>query len=184
MSLLEIPDVQNPHALTAQTLGIVAWCMGLVAASQESDARLKSIYAAMCAVMAVHFWMLGAYTGAVTVIVTGIRNVVSIRAKWPRLAFIFVAAYIIVGIYKYQTPVDLFATSASILSTFSLFYLSGIRMRAALTVTFSLWLIHNIIVGSIGGILLESGNILLVVWRAWKMHHQSKTPAPTSSQTP
>lgn len=170
-------NLEDPYALIAQSLGIIAWGMGLVAASQKSDARLKSIYAAMCIVMAVHFSMLGAYVGAITVIITAIRNVVSIKTKWPSLAFVFVAAYIIVGVYKYQTPIDVFATLASILSTFSLFYLSGIRMRAALVVTFSLWLVHNIVVGSIGGIMLEIGNLTLVIWRSWRMHQENLSQA-------
>lgn len=160
-------------ALTAQSLGILAWIMGLVAASQKQDTRLKSIYAAMCLVLCAHYTLMGAIVAAGSVFVTGIRNVVSIYSRSKYLSGLFLAAYLTIGYLTYKRPIDILGTSAVCLSTIAFFHLSGLKLRLLMLATCSLWLIHNAAIHSIGGTLLELGNVTLFSWRALKMRRKA-----------
>ncbi|MFO0417049.1 MAG: YgjV family protein, partial [Pseudomonadota bacterium] len=50
---------------------------------------------------------------------------------------------------------------------------SGLKLRLLMLATCSLWLIHNAAIHSIGGTLLELGNVTLFSWRALKMRKKA-----------
>ena len=59
------------------------------------------------------------------------------------------------GVWLMHGWLSLLPIAASCIGTFSLFFLHGLRMRALMLVGTGLWLVNNLLVGSIGGTLLE-----------------------------
>uniref|UniRef100_UPI00208DF560 YgjV family protein n=1 Tax=Enterobacter sp. JH569 TaxID=2923092 RepID=UPI00208DF560 len=53
-----------------------------------------------------------------------------------------------------------------------LFCLTGIKMRVLLFAGSCLWLANNIIVGSIGGVLLEASVIVINLTTIYRLHKQ------------
>jgi hypothetical protein len=72
------------------------------------------------------------------------------------LAFIFIAFGLASGIYLADSIWDLWAILGMCIGTYSLFVLKGIQMRLGFLIGAMCWLINNILVGSIGGMLLEA----------------------------
>ena len=109
---------------------------------------------------AVHFFLLGAFAGALSELFNGIRTGLSSVTKSHILAYTFIIIY---GGLLLIVPHDLFGTFpflSSISITIGMYFFSGVVMRVFIIAGFFLWLIYSIKVFSIGGIIAYS--ILLI----------------------
>ncbi|MDW1951725.1 YgjV family protein, partial [Vibrio sp. 812(2023)] len=67
---------------------------------------------------------------------------------------------------------DLWPIIGTVIGTYSVFCLSGIRMRIGFLLGASCWLTNNILVGSIGGTLLEMTVIVMNLLTIYRLHRQ------------
>ncbi|MAE50961.1 MAG: permease [Micavibrio sp.] len=141
--------------ILVQALGFVALALGVRAFLSHDDRRLKLFLTAQSLVLCVHFFLLGAGGGAAASLITGIRNFSSLFAKVKHAAPLFIAFYVAFGVYSYQSWTDALPICGSIISTIGFFYLNKIPMRLCALCATSLWLVHNMAVGSIGPLLME-----------------------------
>jgi hypothetical protein len=123
----------------AQWLGLLSFALGIASFYQRDDKKLK-----------------------ILMLVLQLNNVLSvartgfaIRIRSRRLAYAFIALSFIVGWMIGDTWTDIFPILGTSMGTYAMFCLSGIRMRVAFLMGSAFWLTNNIIVGSIGGTLLE-----------------------------
>lgn len=123
--------------------------------------------------LCLHFLLMGAYTGAAAAFITGTRNGLSVFAWAKKLAPVFYAAILAFGWLTYQAPVDSLPVLAGLMGTTAFFFLSGISMRLCLVCASSLWLIHNIVIGSIGPSLMETGMIAAGLYRIILMKREN-----------
>ncbi len=140
----------------AQLFGYVAFVLGVTAFLQRDDRRLKLFLAAESATYVVHFALLGNPTAASSAAVSGVRTSLSVRFGSRRLAVIIIAAYVALGVALARTPAGWLPVVGSCFATWGLFTMSGIRLRLLVFVSTLLWLINNIVSGSVGGTLLEA----------------------------
>jgi hypothetical protein len=68
-----------------------------------------------------------------------------------------------------QGWLSLLPIAASCIGTTALFFLQGARMRALMLVGTLLWLVNNLLVGSIGGSALEAVLALTNLHTLWRM---------------
>jgi hypothetical protein len=112
----------------------------------------------------VQYIMLGAFTGAVTEILVGIRSVLSAYMTDTKhkhmAAAVFVPAFIAGGLWVYRQPYDIINIVACICGTISMIYFTDFRLRFGIILATALWAIYNGLVGSAGGLL---AGITLVV---------------------
>jgi hypothetical protein len=141
--------------LIAQGVGLAAFVIAIVALSSKDDTRLKWLLALAAATIALHFTLLGAYVAACVMALNSSRFVLANYSGTKGFAFLYIAAYIGFGAWNYQAPVDLLPVASGMIGTLAVFCFSGIRMRALLLTCSVLWLTHNSIQGSLGGILME-----------------------------
>lgn len=140
----------------AQLVGLLASAFVILGYSSKHDVKLKIIVCVGAALFAVHFFMIGALTAMMMNAVNFLRIGLSIKFHGSKILFtVFIVIYLVVGVLTYKTWIDLLPLLSSLTGTVMMFFLSGIKLRILGMVGSSSWLIHNIIVGSMGGIMTE-----------------------------
>nr|WP_255456478.1 YgjV family protein [Paraglaciecola sp. L3A3] len=137
-------------------MGLVALIIGVSAFFQKDDQHLRYYLTVFTLCMAVHFFMLEQYTSTCLALLGSVRNFVSSRTKnvWAMSLFIFIAVSI--SISNIDSLVHILPSVAIIAGSWGLFREKGIAMRVYMSCGTVCWLSHNLIVGSMGGILIES----------------------------
>ncbi len=142
--------------LIGQILGFVSFALGLLCFMQKDDKRLKQLMLVMNINHSIHFLLIGAVTSAISAGLSAFRTGASMKTKSGWVAMIFVIALVILSAQWAVHWYDWLAVAGACCGTFGLFCLTGIKMRLALLTGSCCWLLNNIIVGSIGGMFLET----------------------------
>lgn len=139
----------------AQWVGYAAFVLGVSSFAQKDDRRFKLFMAAECLAYIIHFCLLGKPTAVASSTMSLLRSVLSLytRSKW--VAFVIVAANLGLGISLAARWSDWLPLGASCIGTLALFLMEGVRMRIAMLCGTVLWIVNNVIAGSIGGTALE-----------------------------
>lgn len=171
----------------AQCLGYAAFAFGVGCFLQKDDRRFKLFMALECLGYVLHFALLGLPTAVASSLVSLARSLVAMRTHSPWAAAGFVALLLALGAWLYSGWVSLLPLAASCIGTLALFLLRGIAMRVVMLGGTLLWVVNNVIVGSVGGTLLElvvAATNALTIWRLWRERARLQ-PAPASdSQRP
>lgn len=141
--------------LLAQALGFVSYALGVLCFYQKDDKKLKFIMLTMNLNNAIHFALLGAATASLGSLLSVVRTGLAIRTSSRAVAFVFIALTIVSGYWLASSWKDIFPLLGTCIGTYALFCLRGINMRIAFLCGALCWLTNNILVGSIGGTLLE-----------------------------
>lgn len=139
----------------AQLVGYLALVLGIAAFLQKKDQRLRFLNATQCLVYAVHFYLLGNAPAAASTSVSSVRSFVSIRYRSRILAVFFVGIILSLGIHFAASPSGWLPIISSCVSTVGMFLFRGVALRLILLGCTLLWLINNVLSGSIGGTILE-----------------------------
>ena len=131
---------------------MLSFALGIACFYQRDDQHLRIMMVVMNLNHALHFALLGAVTACLSALLSVVRTGLSIKTCSRSVAYLFILISLAAGLYLAEVWYDLFP----ILGTYALFCLSGIRMRLAFLCGAICWLTNNIIVGSIGGTLLEA----------------------------
>lgn len=153
----------------AQLLGYLAAAFGLACFAQTNDRRFKLFMAAECAAFIGHFALLGQPTAVASTTVSLLRSLASLRGRSPALGVFFIALSLGLGVWLMTGPLSLLPIAASCIGTYALFFQSGVRMRALMLVGTLCWLVNNVIVGSVGGTVLEAAIAVTNGWTIWRM---------------
>ena len=165
-------DLPPEHPLSyIQIIGYIGMALGVFTFLQKDDVRLKLSMIAMTSVLIIHFVLLGRYVAAVSCLMSALRAGLSLIPFAMKHRHYFVALFVILscllGVYTYQSPIDVLPFITAVLGTFAFFYLSGIRMRIAFVVIGSIWLTHNILAQSYGPMVMEAfimtANIITII---------------------
>lgn len=155
--------------ILAQTIGGIAFLIGVFAFLQKEDLRFRYFMVAFCFVMAIHFAMMGAIVGAIGVTVNGVRAFVSIKTRSKYAMWFFIALLIAMTLPKVTSPIELLPVIGSAVGTWALFYLTGIKMRSVILFNSCCWFTHNLWLGSIGGSLVEGTFIITNLMTIYRM---------------
>ncbi|MFY9510655.1 MAG: YgjV family protein [Rubrivivax sp.] len=155
----------------AQLLGYLAFVFGVACFLQHDDRRFKIFMALECLSYALHFALLDKPTAVAGSLVGLARSLVALRTHSPWAAAGFVALSVALGAWWADGWVSLLPIVSSVLGTSALFLLRALTMRLVMLVGTLLWVLHNLLVGSIGGTLLElvvAGANLWTISRLWR----------------
>ncbi|WP_202033712.1 YgjV family protein [Massilia sp. Se16.2.3] len=139
----------------AQYVGYVAFVLGVASFMQKDDRRFKLFMAAECLAYIIHFTLLGRPTAVASSTMSLLRSVLALytRSRW--IAFIVIVANLALGMALATRAADWLPLAASCIGTLALFLLEGIRMRLAMLCGTALWIVNNVLAGSVGGTALE-----------------------------
>lgn len=144
-----------PEFNIAQAVGMISFFLGIVCFFQKDDRKLKTVMLIMNINNAIHFALLGAWTAVGASIFSVIRTGIALKTSSRVVAYLFILVLLVFGLITSNRWQDLFPIMGACIGTYALFCLSGIKMRIAFLLGAICWLTNNIIVGSIGGTLLE-----------------------------
>ncbi|WP_022941918.1 YgjV family protein [Psychromonas hadalis] len=139
----------------AQGFGFVSFALGISVFYQKNDRKLKIIMLILNLNHLVHFLLLGSIVSALGALLSALRTATAIYVSSKMVATIFICIALVSGIWLSDTIWDLWPILGTIIGTYSVFVLKGVHMRIGFLGGSTCWLINNILVGSIGGTLLE-----------------------------
>jgi hypothetical protein len=170
----------------AQLVGYAAFLIGVVSFLQRDDRRLRAMIGLQAFSYAVHFFLLGSAIAAFASLVTCARALLSLytRSRWVALGILVVN--LTFGALTVRTLAGLLPVLASSAGTVAFFWFSGLTLRLVLLASTACWLANNVLVGSIGGTLLElfigvaNGITCYRLWRASRSQRRSLRTSRTS----
>lgn len=140
----------------AQFFGMISFTLGVLCFYQRDDKRLKMMMLLLQLNNVLHFGLLGAWTASLSALIAVGRTGLALRTRSRRLSYLFIVLSVVLGFLVSDRWTDIFPILGTCMGTYALFCLSGIAMRLAFLLGACFWLTNNIIVGSLGGTLLEA----------------------------
>lgn len=160
--------------IIAQAIGCIAFAVGLAGYAQTQDQRVRIIMGAQGLIAALHFFMLGRYSGAFSAGISGLRNFASLHGKLKILTVPFIIFYVVLGLYGYKAWFDLLPIFASTLSTYNYFYLEGRMFRVNLILVSALWFVHNVFALSWALMAMEFLMVIIGIKTYLKLYGKTK----------
>lgn len=153
----------------AQCVGYLAFVLGVGSFLQTDDRRFKVWMTGECIAYMAHFALLGHPTALASSALSTLRSLLSLHTRSRWVAVGVVAANIAFGLGIATRWSDWLPLGASCLGTLALFLLQGIAMRLLMLCGTGLWLLNNVLAGSIGGVALEAVVMLTNLSTLWRM---------------
>lgn len=157
----------------AQCIGYLAFFFGIACFLQKNDRRFKILMAAECVAYAVHFALLGNMGAMSSSLVSTLRSLLALRTRSRWIVALVLCLNIGLGWALAREWYQWLPLIASCIGTLALFLMHGVPMRLVMLCGSLLWLVNNLLSGSIGGSGLEAVIIAVNLWtilamRAWK----------------
>ncbi|HAS6503551.1 YgjV family protein [Vibrio parahaemolyticus] len=158
--------------ILAQALGFISFGLGFSVFYQKNDRHLKILMLIFNLNHLLHFLLLGSMVSALSALLSALRTTTAIFVSSKRVAAVFIVISLVSGFWVAEQWHDLWPIIGTVIGTYSVFCLSGIRMRIGFLLGASCWLTNNILVGSIGGTLLEMTVIVMNLLTIYRLHRQ------------
>lgn len=165
--------------LLATVFGFSGVAANLVWPLMRNRSTLLSWQAVACVLMLVHFELLAAHTGALIMLVAGVQAALAIPlGRSPQFKFIYCGSLLLTPLvcyWSWQGPQSAFSSLALAIVCVANFQLNQVHQRALLLAGIFAWVGHNIMVGSIPGLVSNtlafcvSAYMLFHVYRSQKM---------------
>lgn len=159
-----------------QILGYVASIILLLGYGVKHDKKTKIILVFSSVIFATHFLLLGAFTAAAVTTVNALRNASSVFLYKSKITFfIFAMMYIGSGYWTYTSFIDLLPLLASLFTCVGMFFLEGLKFRILIVFATIPWIVHNIVVGSIGGTINSTILFFITLITVLRLYKDKKT---------
>jgi hypothetical protein len=99
--------------------------------------------------------LLGSIAASAAALVSSARTFTSLHTRSTRVALAILAINVALGFFTAQSPAGWLPVVGSCIGTIAFFWFEGVAMRVVLLSSTACWLANNVMVGSIGGTLLE-----------------------------
>lgn len=167
----------------AQGVGYVAFVFGVSAFLQRSDRRLKFLVGVESLIYGAHFLLLGHPPAAAAATFSGVRSFLSLRYRSVWLAAAIISANLAVGALLIRGGTGWIPLLSSSLATAAIFTLQGVKLRLALLLCTLLWLVNNILAGSVGGMLLETVIAVTTTTTMLRLLREAPVPGPARGRS-
>ena len=160
----------------AQGIGLAAMLVGISAFRQRDDGRFRLRLCLYQAAIALHFFLMGASTAALSAGLSCIRTTASGHTRSPWVMLFFLILVWVLGIPQITNPVQWLPIIGTTIGTWGLFRAQGITLRLSMLAGGLCWTSHNILIGSIGGSLIEVSFLFVnchTMYRMWRQPQSS-----------
>ncbi|WP_409160331.1 YgjV family protein [Pectobacterium sp. B2J-2] len=163
----------------AQSVGVLAFLVGITMFFNRNDQKFKIQLSAYSAVIGLHFFLMGANAAGASALLNSARTLISLKTHNILMMFVFISLTLLFGLSGMQHAMELLPIAGTVASTWALFRTSGLTTRCVMWCSTACWVAHNIWLGSIGGSLIE-GSFLLMngfnIIRFWRMQQRGIDP--------
>ncbi len=144
-----------PEWNLAQAIGMVAFAIGATAFLHSDGRRFRLHLMVFQVVLCSHFIMMGALVAAFGCGISAIRSYASTKTQSTPVMLFFIAMLWVMGVPQLEHSYELLTIFGSSVATWALFKTQGIQMRLLVMFNSFCWVTNNLLLGSIGGTLME-----------------------------
>ncbi|HBN82826.1 MAG TPA: hypothetical protein DDZ89_03180 [Clostridiales bacterium] len=176
--------------IIAQIIGVIALTMAIISFQNNTKKGIIIFQLLAGSIFAIHFALLGAYTGAALNAVSVVRNLIFYQkekhqwAKHIGWLFFFMAVSVVIGILTWDGIFSLFPTLGMVLGSVGFWVDNPTYVRRITFPVSPLWITYNIATRSYAGIITElfvMTSIIIGMIRFDKKKEESE-PAKTNVQ--
>ncbi len=138
-----------------QMLGYATFLISMVTFSQKGDRRFKVWLIGQNLLYACHFYLMDNPAAMAGALLASVRNGLSLRTQALWVAVLLIAVNVLLGFAVVKAVWNVLPLLATAVTTLSMFRLQGLRLRLGVFCATLLWLVNNILTGSIGGTAME-----------------------------
>jgi len=135
---------------------------------------------------ALHYYLIGAYTGSALNVIVAIRSAVFVRNSPNRhnrwLLWTFCLASGALTLLAWQGPVSLLAGGGTIVRAIASWQKQPRRIRRLSLAVTTLWLLYSASVGSIAGIVMQVIALVSNVIGQYRFDVRCRTPSPAAAR--
>ena len=160
------------NVILAQICWFVAMFITLAAYLQKEDKHVKKFMMVSVFFWGIHYFLLWVMTWVAIIAIWYIRLILSTKYKKSKKSFIFIICITLLSaLYTYSGILSLLPVGASLIATYAFFFLEQIRLRLAFIWVSILWLVHNMSIWAIAGILNEIMVQIVLIFTVYRMAH-------------
>ena len=142
--------------LLSQILIGLAICTDTMSFQFKERKKIVACLLVSCILISVHFMLLDHWTAAGLGLIAAVRFATSLFSTSKRLMGIFLAATIAVSIFTYSGLLSILGCAGGLFGTAASFCKEDKLLRQLMLIGTSLWIVHNILAGSPGAVLMEA----------------------------
>lgn len=143
----------------SQILAFLSLILMIFAYQQKNKPRILKFTLTSDALYAIHYIILGAWSGVATKLISVIRDFYIIykgkEIKKIAPLMIFICAYVVVSITTFSSFLSILPLCASVVYSIGIYNGNEQRMRITTIICCMLWLIYNISVFSVAGMMSD-----------------------------
>ena len=156
------------NGIVIQLIGFVGMFLSIISFQSKSYQKIIWIRVLSEFVFAVQYFLLGAYTGMATNLTSCVTNTIyreRIKHNKKTLGFQigFAILFAVIGILSWHGPISLLVIAAKILSTVANGNKNPKTIRILNLIINPLWLVYDIVVFSLAGVLSDAFTILSLI---------------------
>lgn len=158
--IIETLQLDSWQGIAAQAVGLVALVFAMISYQMKTQKGIVLIQIVSCSFFAIHFLMLGAYTGALMNLIAAVRSVVFANKdkKWGKsnwwIVFFSLVCIVAVG-FTWEGPLSLMPMAGMVLTSIAWGIEKASLVRLISLPSSPLWIIYNVICGSTAGVVTE-----------------------------
>lgn len=165
----------------AQWVGIGAYLVGLYAFTRKNSQQFKSTLLICQSIICLHFIMMGAISGAFSAGISCARTYTSTRTHSIAVMWGFILLIWATGLYNLNHNYELLTMLGASIATWGMFKSNGILLRVCVMLCSMCWLIHNLLLGSIGGTLMEISFVIMNALTIFRIQRANRLSAASIS---
>ncbi|MEC5342759.1 YgjV family protein [Brenneria populi] len=162
------------HYWFAQSVGILAFLVGITMFFNRNDRKFKIQLSVYSAVIGCHFFLMGANAAGVSALLNSARTLIAIKTHNIAVMLLFISLTLVFGLANIRHVMELLPILGTVASTWALFRTSGLTTRGIIWCSTACWVAHNIWLGSIGGLMIESSFLLMNGFTIIRFRHMQK----------
>ena len=162
---------------TAQMFGHAALLVSLVTFSRKRDTQFKGWLVGQNLLYAIHFFLMGNLAAMVGSTLSSTRTLLSLYTRSLVVTAIVLTANVLLGFWVVKAVWNVIPLTATAIATVAMFRLHGLQLRCVMLLCTILWLINNILTGSIGGTAMESMIAVISCFTIFRLRREMTHPA-------
>ena len=162
---------------TAQMFGHAALLVSLVTFSRKRDTHFKGWLVGQNLLYAIHFFLMGNLAAMVGSTLSSTRTLLSLYTRSLVVIAILLTANVLLGFWVVKAAWNVIPLTATAIATVAMFRLHGLQLRCVMLLCTILWLINNILTGSIGGTAMESMIAVMSCFTIFRLRREMTHPA-------
>ena len=174
--------------LVAQILGFVGTVIVVIGMQQKKYKHIVICKIGNELFSAIHYLLLGGYTGMLANFASCLTNgcyYFRIKKGKSTLPFqiVFATMFVIIGALSWHGPISIFVVLAKLISSVALGIKNPRTIRILNLISNPCWLVYNMNVGSIAGMITDSLVTISVLIAVIRLDIFSKKESPSSQET-